>query len=60
MNAVLEFLSSKPSIEYGISKTSASGFLVRILGYKAEQLYDCLQVISRMVESAPAIMHTTN
>jgi hypothetical protein len=55
---VLEFLSAKSSIEYGISKTPVSGFLVRILGYKAEQLHDCLQVIARMVESTPTIIHS--
>jgi urease accessory protein len=58
MNAVLEFLSTKSSIEYGISKTPVSGFLLRILGYKAEQLHDCLQIISGMIVSAPTIIHT--
>jgi hypothetical protein len=53
---VLEFLSAKSSIEYGISKTPVSGFLVRILGYKAEQLHDCLQVISGMIASTPAFI----
>lgn len=49
MDAVHQYLTLQLSIEFGVSKTPVSGFLVRILGYKAEQLHDCLREIASMI-----------
>ncbi len=49
MDTVYEWLLLKTGIEFGISKAPIQGFIVRILGYKAEQLHDCLKAISHIV-----------
>jgi urease accessory protein len=50
MNAVYEYLSLQTNIEFGVSKTVCKGFIVRILGYKAEQLHNCLKKIAKLVQ----------
>ncbi len=39
-------LSLQKSICFGVSALSVNGLIVRILGYKGEQLYNCLQMIA--------------
>lgn len=46
---LLEFLALQPSVEYGVSKTPVNGFIVRMLGYKAEQLHDCLKAMAALL-----------
>jgi urease accessory protein len=50
MNEVFDFLSSLANIEFGISKTPCAGFVVRILGYKAEQLHNCLKSVAKIIQ----------
>ena len=51
MNAVYEYLQLQNAIEFGISKTPCKGFIVRIHGYKAEQLHNCLNAIAGIVQA---------
>ena len=44
--ALSDLLSSQKEISVGISATPVNGLLVRILGQKAAQLFDCLQQIA--------------
>lgn len=41
-----KMLSAQKSICFGVSALSVNGLIVRILGYKGEQLYNCLQMIA--------------
>lgn len=59
MNTVLEFLSTATSIEYGVSKTPANGFLVRILGFKAEQLHDILKRVAGIIETKHLLINAS-
>lgn len=45
-------LSEEQGIDFGITTAPTPGIIVRILGYKAEQLYSCLQAISTIVKTA--------
>ena len=36
---------------FGITAAPLNGFIVRLLGYKAEQLHDCLKAISFQVKA---------
>jgi urease accessory protein len=45
---VTGFLSTQTNIAYGITSAPINGILVRILGHKAEQLYNCLLAISQL------------
>ena len=40
------YLSQQPDISFGISEPQINGLIIRILGQKAEQLYDCLKTIA--------------
>lgn len=44
--AINHFLLQQQEITFGISTLPHSGFIVRILGYKAEQLFNCLNRIA--------------
>lgn len=46
-----DLLALENNIVYGVSITPVNGFNVRILGYKAEQLFDCLKRISHLLSS---------
>lgn len=50
MTAIYDWLLLQPNIEFGISKTPFKGFVVRILGYKAEQLHNCLKSVVDLVK----------
>ena len=43
---ITEFLSTQNEIAFGITSASKNGLIIRLLGYKAEQLFDCLKTIS--------------
>lgn len=47
---VYDFLMSKNEIAFGVSVTHCNGLLVRILGYKAEQLYAYLKNIASLIQ----------
>jgi urease accessory protein len=43
---VRELISSQKDISMGITAAPAKGIIVRLLGQKAEQLFDCLKMIA--------------
>ena len=43
------FLSQQKDIIFGISEPPLNGLIIRILGQKAEQLYDCLKIIASVL-----------
>ena len=58
MNAVYDFLQLQANIQFGISKTPCKGFVVRILGYKAEKLHEYLKLIAKIIQTnAVPIVH---
>ncbi len=45
-------LSAQPGITYGITAAPVSGLVIRLLGYKAEQLFDCLKRLAQLLTHA--------
>ncbi len=43
------YLSQQKNIIYGISELQINGLIIRILGQKAEQLYDCLKIMASIL-----------
>jgi urease accessory protein len=43
---ITEFLSTQTEIAFGITAAPKNGIIIRLLGYKAEQLFDCLKTIA--------------
>ena len=43
---ILELLSTQKEISVGVSAAPINGLIVRILGQRAEQLFDCLKIIA--------------
>ena len=43
---ILELLSTQKEISVGVSAAPVNGLIVRILGQRAEQLFDCLKMIA--------------
>lgn len=48
-----DHLSSQQNIIHGITALPVSGVLIRIMGYKAEQLFDCVKQLAVISESSP-------
>ncbi len=46
IKAITEFLSAQNEIAFGITAAPKNGIIIRLLGYKAEQLFDCLKTIA--------------
>jgi urease accessory protein len=44
-----DYLSSKAEIVFGVTTAPVNGLIIRILGYKAEQLHNCLKEIQGML-----------
>jgi urease accessory protein len=44
-----KFLLQQKEISYGISALANGGLIVRVLGYKAEQLFNCQQAMAKLV-----------
>lgn len=51
------FLSTQTGIDHGITETPKNGLLIRILGYKGEQLHNCLNKISDIINQAKTIAY---
>ena len=47
--SINSYLVKQNDIIFGISETPINGLIVRILGQKAEQLYDCLKMIASIL-----------
>ena len=50
-----EYLSLQEEIIFGVSMAPVSGLVIRVLGQKAEQLYDCLQVMGEIITKQKTI-----
>jgi urease accessory protein len=46
MENIHELLLPETNISFGVSALSVDGFIVRLMGYKAEQLYNILKMIA--------------
>lgn len=60
---LLDLLSSQNDINFGITAAPVNGLLVRILGQKAGQLYDCLQLVAtclRKFEQPKIALHAVS
>ena len=53
------FISEQKDLNFGISTPSNNILIVRILGYKAEQLFDCLKTITKLISSLKPVHHAT-
>lgn len=49
-DTIHEYLSLQQEIVFGITTPTANGLIIRLLGYKAEQLHDCLKAITKIIE----------
>jgi urease accessory protein len=54
ISKIQAMLNSEQGITYGISKAEGTALLIRIFGYKAEQLYNCLHAIGAMLSNTVA------
>jgi urease accessory protein UreH len=52
IRSIIERLNDHENISFGVSRLPVNGLIVRILGYKAEQLFNLLHLISKMLEQA--------
>jgi urease accessory protein len=46
MEIIIDFLKQENNIEFGLSTLSVNGMIIRLLGYKSEQLFDILKTAS--------------
>ena len=46
IKSITEFLEEKSNIEFGVSITPKNGLILRLLAYKAEQLFDLLKLVT--------------
>ncbi|MEI9912361.1 MAG: urease accessory protein UreD [Bacteroidota bacterium] len=56
-DTIHEYLSLQPEVIFGITAAPANGLIIRLLGYKAEQLHDCLKAIVKTIESGTKIIN---
>jgi urease accessory protein len=49
-DSIYDYLSQQEEILFGVSVTAGNGLIVRMLGYKAEQLYHHLQQITALLQ----------
>jgi urease accessory protein len=56
-NTIHEYLSLQQEIMFGITAAPVNGLIIRLLGYKAEQLHDCLKAIVRIIELETTIIN---
>ncbi len=52
LDVVQEYISGQKNVAYGISQTAFPGFMLRLLGHSAEQLYTCLQAVGAILQDA--------
>ena len=50
-DVIFEILEQQSQISFGISALPVNGFVVRLLGHKAEQLFTVLKQISALIET---------
>jgi urease accessory protein len=49
-DTIHEYLSLQQEIIFGITAAPVNGLIIRLLGYKAEQLHDLLKAITKIIE----------
>jgi urease accessory protein len=50
-NTIYEYLMLQKEVIFGVTIAPINGLLIRLLGYKAAQLYDCLQAINTILST---------
>ena len=55
---MIELLSTQKDICFGITTAPVNGLVVRILGQKAEQLFDCLKLIAGLLPQTTLLKPT--
>ena len=53
------FMSAEKDLNFGVSTPVQNVLIIRILGYKAEQLFDCLKAIAKRISSLKSELHAT-
>lgn len=56
-DTIHEYLSLQPEIAFGITTPAINGLIIRLLGYKAERLHDCLKAITKIIERQTKIIN---
>lgn len=56
-NAINDYLQQQVEIDYGISTTHTNGIIIRILGYKAEQLYNYINHIAVLAKTLKPVIY---
>jgi len=56
---IVEYLSGLPEVVYGVSQGPAGSLVVRILGNKAEPLYDCLKAMAGLLISSKPVRYAS-
>ncbi|QMU29568.1 hypothetical protein [Adhaeribacter radiodurans] len=56
---IYEYLADKTYLTGGVSQIAANGLLIRILGTSGEQLVQCLQEISALLQTVEAVKAET-
>ena len=56
---LFNFITAQKEISFGVSIPTPNILIVRILGYKAEQLFDSLKNIVSLISSPKSVLHAT-
>jgi urease accessory protein len=54
-----ELLLSYPGISFGVTQAHPHALLIRLLGYKAAQLFDCMKTVAQFIQSPKPVAHAT-
>lgn len=49
-DTIYKYLSLQQEIVFGITAAPVNGLIIRLLGYKAEQLHNCLKTVTKIIE----------
>ncbi len=58
-DVINDFLMLQNEIIFGVSATGVNGLIIRILGYKAAQLHDCLKNIAALLQTQKPVSHAS-
>jgi urease accessory protein len=59
-DTIHEYLSLQQEIIFGITAAPVNGLIIRLLGYKAEQLHDLLKAIVKIIESEIKVINSVD
>jgi urease accessory protein len=57
-DTIHEYLSLQNEIVFGITAAPVNGLIIRLLGYKAEQLHECLKATTKIIEQKTKSINT--